>query len=116
MSYFYLTLLLLISSTSWAASCQNYEIKGIVRSKDSEIHLMVNEGTMSEYALDISLDDAHKFAPYIDVTVTGSFILKSPVQKKTKIEKVNSLGRSSGDPLNHLRHSYLKKKEAVKCP
>lgn len=116
MKFIFLLGIILSFSAQAKGLCTLYEIKGIVRADKSDIRLVANEGSMSEFIFNIKIKDAHHFAPYLGVTTVGTYVFKKKVKTKDTIELIRNVNRSTPDPLNPARHSYVKELRAIECP
>lgn len=109
-------LFILFTTSSWSAQCHLYQIKGqITRHKDL-VHLVINENTRVEKKLRIPDKELPPVIPYIGQTVSGEFILKTPVTKGDQVLKVSSLKEAIPDPLNQKNHSSIHEVKVVPCP
>lgn len=114
MKYFILGILIMTSAL--ASECYQYEAKGMVRTKKLEMSYVVNEGTMSQFVFSVPTTEVHKFAPYIDVTSVATLVFKNKPQSKDSILKIEKVERGNPDPLNPMKHTYLKELGKMKCP
>lgn len=96
--------------------CFLYEVQGVVQIKNSDMQLVVNKDSMSEFIFSIKSKDAHRFAPYLDVTTVGAYIFKGKPQSKATVESIVKVARGTPDPLNHMKHSYVKELKVIECP
>jgi hypothetical protein len=108
-------LLFFITSSTWA-QCYLYKIKAQVVRTDDQIEVVVNEKTRAEVKLTVPHKLYPPLIPYIDRTISGDFILKYPVERGSEVLGVSNIKKEVPDPLNHKKHSYLKKGKAVPCP
>lgn len=111
-----LFLSLFIISNLSEASCHLYEIKGEVNAGKDFVDLITNKDTRSEKKLRVHAKEVKRFVPYFNLTIHGSFILKSPIDRGSEILHVESIKEDIPDPLNHKLNSFIKKIKEVKCP
>lgn len=113
----FLFISLFTGSTSFAtAACYSYEFKGIVRTSSNDIHVVINEKTMSEFKIGPTKEEVHVLASFINTPVKGEMIFKKKPQATDNFIKVKKIERTTTDPLHPMRDSYLRLKGEVKCP
>src|SRR5687767_2723686 len=77
----YITIALFFSLTAQASDigisgCGTYSFKGTPRILDKSMILVINEGSNSEFVLEVSRKEQAKLAPYIKLMTSGELVIK----------------------------------------
>ena len=106
---------LIISTPSWGMDCYRFNFKGVVRATPNSVHIVVNEGTMSEYRLSIGVLEAHKALSFKNTTVEGSCLFKNKPNYHEHIYSILKITRGTPNPLHPIENSYLTANGKMKC-
>lgn len=83
------------------SECGEYKAKGVVRLKQDRIKLIVNEKTLSEYEISMSLGEQTKLAGLIDRDVTVELILDQKLDgQKAESSEILSVASRIPNPLD----------------
>jgi hypothetical protein len=98
-------------------SCGTFSFKGMPRISGKEMVLVINEKSMSEVVLTISMAGKDKIAPYINIMTAGELTLSKVTGTRSGIiETFSKLDYSTPDPINTTLHSFIRPLEKKKCP
>ena len=100
----YLLLLLLVPQIIFAETiteCGEYTARGVVRAKPAGLALIVNEKTLSEYVITMSITEQAQISSLIDKTATVQLVLDKKFNGQTgSTSKIISAKFRIPDPLN----------------
>ncbi len=91
-------------------SCQVFEYQGVVRIKNKEMVLLINESTLSEIRFGLPIQAKSQMAPFLDLTVKGKLTLKN-----NKIQSILSADYGRATPLAHKTDSYINQVKEESC-
>lgn len=96
-------------SVSAQVPCQKWELKGWVKEKDHDLHLVIAEKTMSQKILPVYFEASPKLAPYKNRYVKVLVEIKDKtLNTNSEIRKVISVKEDVPDPLNQNAKSEMK--------
>jgi hypothetical protein len=102
-AYFALVTSTTLHGEGWMGSieCGQYEAKGIVRSINNELHIVVNEKTQSEIIITVPIQNEATLAPYVNMPVAAKVeFLNKPVKKEKLSGTVKEIKARVPNPLN----------------
>lgn len=105
-----LFLLLMSFETPAQVSCQVFEYQGIVRLKNEEMVLLINETTLSELSFTLPIHTKSQMAPFLNLTVKGKLTLQN-----NKIQKILSADYGRATPLEHKTDSFFNQLKEESC-
>jgi hypothetical protein len=111
-----LAIIPLITFAKPSDSCSVYEMQGVVRAKEHELHLVIAEKTMSEKSMPVDFKEENKLYPYVNRAVSASFEInaKTP-QTGVKILKIENPKDIIIDVLNQNQKTTYRKVKDIKC-
>lgn len=102
-------LCLISFSVSAHTACQKWELRGWVRVKANDLHLVVAEKTMSQKSLPVYFEASPKLVPYKHRYVKVQVEIKDKdLRPDSQIQKVLSVKEDVPDPLNQNAESEMK--------
>ena len=100
MNSFFALLLLPQISLAALSDCGEYEVRGIVRTKQAGHEIIINEKTMSELTISVPTSEMLKLAPYVDRPMKAVILLDKKFDgTKGVSNKVISISDRIPDPL-----------------
>jgi hypothetical protein len=87
-------------SLATVSDCGEYEVRGIVRTKQVGHEIVINEKTMSELNISLPISEMLKLAPYVDRPMTAIILLNKKFDgTKGTSDKIISIKDRIPDPL-----------------
>lgn len=99
---FFISIPLIAQDWTGVSSCGTYSANGIVRSTDKGIIFVVNEKTMSELIISVSILNEAILAPYVDKTVKVTVIFSKKYEPKKLEGTIKEIEFRVPNPINPL--------------
>lgn len=96
-------------------NCGVYAAKGIIREKNDDFVLIINEDTQSQYTVSFTFEEIIKLTPYIDETVSVEFEINQR-QNSFELQAKNIITIENRIPSPLMaKDTYLKSIKHKKC-